>query len=192
MTRRRLTGLAVLLALAAAVFATATLAGGSSSGSFGRTDIQVRDDCDPRDPAWNMVGGCSIRRELGSVSFAEFNGELDSPLAAAVVGHQAWRNEPSYLKIERGFAVRVTNTGGRPHTFTRVAQFGGGKVPNPALNEGLMTAPECPGSLDMLPGQSIELTGLAVGNHRFMCCIHPWMRALIKVQPGAGSPDGGH
>ena len=83
MTRRRLIGLAVLLALAATVFATTTLAG-RSSAAFG-TDIAMRDDCDPRDPAWNMVGGCAPRRELGSVSLAEFAGENDSPLAAAVV-----------------------------------------------------------------------------------------------------------
>jgi hypothetical protein len=24
--------------------------------------------------------------------------------------------------------------------------------------------------------------GLAEGNHRFQCCVHPWMRALTKVQ----------
>jgi plastocyanin len=176
--------LAVLLALGAAVFATTTLAGRSSQASFfSNVDIAIEDDCDPRDLAWSAVGGCAQRREGGSVSLAEFAGENDSPLSAAVVGHQAWRNAPSYLKITVGTTVRVRNEGGRPHTFTRVAAFGGGKAPNPALNEGLMLAPECPGSLDLAPGQGVDLSGLAVGNHRFMCCIHPWMRALIKVQP---------
>jgi len=63
-----------------------------------------------------------------------------------------------------------------------VAAFGGGKVPSPALNKGLVTAPECPTSIDIAPGGSTVITGLAVGNHRFQCCIHPWMRALIKVK----------
>ena len=56
--------------------------------------------------------------------------------------------------------------------------------------EGLTTAPECPGSLDVAPGDSIKLSGLAVGNHRFMCCIHPWMRALVKVKEHSGKKRG--
>jgi len=185
MVRRRLMGFAVLLALGAAAFATTTLAGSSDDFSrfFGGANIAMEDDCDPRDPAWNAVGGCTPRREGGDVSLAEFAGENDSPLAASVVGHQAWRNDPSYLKVRLGANVLVRNEGGRVHTFTKVAAFGGGKAPAPALNEGLVTAPECPASLDVAPGESIEVSGLAVGNHRFMCCLHPWMRALIKVQP---------
>ncbi len=146
----------------------------------GRRFIAIRDDCDPKDPAWAPTGGCLLRR--GNVTFAEFARELDSPLAAAVIGHQAWRNDPSYLVVEAGKAIRVRNEGGRVHTFTKVAAFGGGKVPNPALNEGLVTAPECPSSIDIRPGGGMRTSGLAPGDHRFQCCIHPWMRALITVQ----------
>jgi plastocyanin len=187
MTRIRFLGLlATLLALSAAGFAAATPTSRSDDGD-GRKHIAMRDDCDPKDPAWAAVGGCDLKR--GDVSFQEFLGELDSPLALAVIGHQAWRNDPSYLKIRAGQTVRVKNEGGRVHTFTKVAAFGGGKVPNPALNEGLVTAPECPGSIDIAPGESTNVSGLAAGNHRFMCCIHPWMRALIKVKPH-GKDDG--
>lgn len=147
-----------------------------------RRNIAIRDDCDPRDPAWAPTGGCLLRR--GDVTFAEFNAEMNSALAASVVGHQAWRNDPSYIEIQAGNTVLVRNRGGRVHTFTEVAAFGGGKVPSPALNKGLVTAPECPTSTDIAPGGSTTITGLAVGNHRFQCCIHPWMRALIKVKPG--------
>ena len=142
--------------------------------------IAMRDDCDPTDPAWAPTGGCLLRR--GDVRFAEFAAELSSPFSLAVVGHQAWRNDPSYLKIFSGKRIRVRNEGGRTHTFTRVEQFGGGKVPNPALNKGLVTAPECPNSVDILPGEGAELSGLAPGNHKFQCCIHPWMRAMVKVK----------
>ena len=155
-----------------------------SDGSGGRRFIAILDDCDPRDvDGWRPTGGCALKR--GNVTFAEFARELDSPLAAAVIGHQAWRNEPSYLVVERGKTIRVRNDGGRVHTFTRVAAFGGGRVPPPAgaaLNEGLVTAPECPGSVDILPGGSARLSNLPSGDHRFQCCIHPWMRALITVQ----------
>jgi hypothetical protein len=34
----------------------------------------------------------------------------------------------------------------------------------------------------MLAGTSMTLAPLAPGNHRFQCCIHPWMRAIIKVE----------
>jgi hypothetical protein len=50
------------------------------------------------------------------------------------------------------------NTGGRVHTFTQVAQFGGGKAANPALNKGLVTSPECP-SVDVAPGDGIVVSG---------------------------------
>jgi plastocyanin len=150
--------------------------------------IAMRDDCDPTDPAWAPTGGCLLRR--GDVRFAEFSAELSSPFSLAVVGHQAWRNDPSYLEIFSGKRVRVRNEGGRAHTFTEVAQFGGGKIPNPALNKGLITAPECPNSVDIPPGGSTEVSALSAGNHKFQCCIHPWMRAMIKVKPHDDGEDG--
>ena len=184
MTRIRVLAIGAVLVLLAAAFAAATQAG-RSHGDKGRSaKIAIRDDCDPSDPTWATVGGCTLKR--GDVTLAEFLGELDSPLAASVIGHQAWRNDPPYLEVKAGSSIRVKNVGGRAHTFTEVAAFGGGKAANPALNEGLTTAPECPGSLDVAPGDSIKLSGLAVGNHRFMCCIHPWMRALVKVKQHSG------
>src|ERR687897_686798 len=84
-------------------FATAVALCALPSGSalahddHGRV-VVMRDDCDPNDPAWAPTGGCT--RKNGQVTFAEFAGELDSPLAAAVIGHQAWRTETSYLEVE--------------------------------------------------------------------------------------------
>ena len=141
--------------------------------------IAMRDDCDPDDPAWAPTGGCTLRD--GDVNLAEFGTELFSPLSAAVIGHQAWRNEPSYLKIETDQDVRVNNAGGRIHTFTEVANFGGGRVP--PLNMGLAPAPECASATDIAPGERVVITDLEAGNHRFQCCIHPWMRAIVKVKP---------
>ena len=140
--------------------------------------VVMRDDCDPDDPAWAPVG-CALTR--GDVDVAEFNGERSSPLSLSVIGHQAWRHDPSYLEIETDDDVMVKNRGGRPHTFTKVAQFGGGRVP--PLNQGLTPAPECATAPAVPPGGSVEITGLAAGNHRFQCCFHPWMRAIVKVQP---------
>lgn len=185
MTGFRAAAMAVLVLCLVAATAAATYAA-RSDDSNGKRRIVMRDDCDGRDPAWNTVpGGCTKKR--GNVSLAEFNSELDSPLAAAVIGHQAWNYDPSYLVIKQGKSVRVRNAGGRPHTFTKVAVFGGGVVP--PHNEGLVVAPECPASVTIPAGGSTTVSGLAVGNHRFMCCFHPWQRALIKVKARNGNND---
>jgi plastocyanin len=112
---------------------------------------------------------------------SEFQALLQSPLSKAVIGHPAWRNDPSYLKIETNQTVEVRNKGGRTHTFTEVAQFGGGRVP--PLNFGLQAAPECATAVNLPPGTETNVTGLSIGDHRFQCCVHPWMRTLIKVKP---------
>jgi len=82
--------------------------------------------------------------------------------------------------IEAGQSVRVTNEGGRLHTFTEVAAYGGGRVP--PLRVGLIPAPECLAmapSAELPPGATLTVDALAVGTHRFQCCIHSWMRAAI-------------
>ncbi len=152
-----------------------------ASDSDNDARVTLRDDCDPRDPTWAPTGGCALRR--GDVDRNEFNALVQSPLSNATIGHPAWRFDPSYLKIEADETVEVRNRGGRGHTFTEVAAFGGGFVP--PLNFGLTPAPECtPAAAPVLPpGAETNVTGLGVGNHRFQCCIHPWMRTLIKVKP---------
>ncbi len=140
--------------------------------------VTILDDCDPTDPTWAPTGGCAL--EEGDVNRAEFNALVASPLSLSTIGHPAWRNQPSYLTIEPDETVRVRNRGGRGHTFTEVAAFGGGLIP--PLNIGLTPAPECAAATVLPPDARTEVSGLSVGNHRFQCCIHPWMRALIKVK----------
>jgi plastocyanin len=162
----------------------ASLAVLNAKDHHGGRHIAILDDCDPSDPGWAPTGGCVLRN--GAVTEAEFGALLASPLSLSVVGHPAWRTEPSYLRLGGGKSVRVTNEGGRGHTFTPVAAFGGGRIP--PLNIGLTSAPECllpPNAADpyfVAPGGRLELDNLVAGDHRFMCCIHPWMRALIKVE----------
>jgi plastocyanin len=144
------------------------------------TNIAVMDDCDPSDPLWNTLGGCTLRK--GSVSVAEFASLLFSPLSGTIpVGHPSWRNEPAYVSTRAGRIVRARNWGGRTHTFTEVADFGGGFVAD--LNGSLDPAPQCnPAEVEFLaPGASVEIE-LAAGTHKFQCCIHPWMRAAVEVK----------
>lgn len=152
-------------------------------------NISVMDDCLPGDPAWNPTGGCTLKPHEGDVPFGEFGALLRSPLATIggapfLVGHPSWRNEPSHLTVNPGKTVRVTNHGGRGHTFTEVANFGGGFVG--VLNVGMTPAPECVSAtnrpIPLAPGATIELTASGAGLHKFECCIHPWMRATIRVE----------
>jgi plastocyanin len=141
-------------------------------------NIAVMDDCDPSDPTWNILGGCTLRKR--SVSVADFQNLLFSPLYGTIpAGHPSWRNEPSYVSTGVGRTVRAKNWGGRAHTFTEVANFGGGFVSQ--LNGSLDFAPECASAVVLPPGDSVEIEGLDAGTHKFMCCIHPWMRAAVDV-----------
>ena len=154
----------------------------ASRGSSENGKIALLDDCDPNDATWAPVGGC-LRRG-GDVTRAEFAAFLRSPLTVPpngiLVGHPSWRNEPSYLSMESDGDLRIKNEGGRRHTFTEVAQFGGGRVPG--FNIGLTPAPECgAGAVDLSPGARQAIGNLSIGVHRFMCCIHPWMRTVVRV-----------
>jgi plastocyanin len=148
-------------------------------------NISVMDDCLPRDPAWNPTGGCGLKPPQGDVSMAEFDTLLRSPLTIPanefLIGHPSWRNEPPHVTVKAGKTVHVRNRGGRGHTFTEVVDFGGGIVP--PLNIGLSPAPQCSqDAIPLAPGATVTLTNLAPGLHKFQCCIHPWMRATIRVE----------
>ena len=149
----------------------------------------ITDDCDPHDSDWVAVGGCF--RASGEVTRAEFRAANQN----GYPGHPAWRIVPAYVAEQSDDVIRVRNTGGRVHTFTEVARFGGGY--NPLLNPaGAIPAPECAtvdpvsGALSPAPaalattlgvGSEMRIEGLKPGTHNFMCCIHPWMRSTVKV-----------
>ena len=91
--------------------------------------------------------------------------------------------------LPRCLTVRVTNVGGEDHTFTEVTEFGGGFVPplngvgGPAGTVPLVPAAACleqPGIV--APGDTVQIKGLSPGVHKFQCCIHPWMRAVVDVE----------
>jgi plastocyanin len=157
--------------------------------------IAMKDDCDPNDATWAAApGGCLNKK--GDVTNAEFGMFLRSPLydnAAPgnppqlfLVGHPSWRNEPSHIVVEVGEHIHIKNEGGRPHTFTPVKDFGGGRVP--PLLVGTVMAPECAlplGATDpneVAPGDKLKLKATDEGIQRFQCCFHPWMRATVRVE----------
>jgi plastocyanin len=151
-------------------------------------NILMLDNCDPSDADYDPVGGCPQGgprpQYRGDVSVAEFFDLLFSPRAPGgqVIGHPSWRNEPSYITVRSGQTVRVSNRGGRVHTFTNVEDFGGGFVGD--LNGALLPAPECnPATVTFVEvGGTQQISGLDPGLQKFQCCIHPWMRAAIRVE----------
>lgn len=162
--------------LVGALIVLLVVIGGASYDAASHKRIAVLDDCKPN-ADWEPLGGCQL--EDGDVTRAEFDALLFSPLSLpSIIGHPSWRNEPGHLLVEPDRTVRVTNEGGRNHTFTEVANFGGGRVPQ--LNGTLLPAPECGPAPVLPPGASRDLK-LDDGLHRFQCCIHPWMRTTIRV-----------
>jgi hypothetical protein len=170
-------GLVVGIVLAVSFGWTAAATAGDEK-SVKKAKVEIYDDCDPTDPAWEPTGGCSL--EGGKVTFAEFAAQLFSSLGnGTLIGHPAWRMEPSYARLRSDGSLSAENEGGRTHTFTEVANFGGGVVPD--LNGLLTMAPECAQATFLDPGDEQEFEDLAPGDHLFQCCIHPWMRFLVKV-----------
>src|SRR5215510_1192318 len=114
--------------------------------------VAMLDKCDPATFAAAGIS-CAVLPHPADVTLQEFLALLFSPLIKTVVGHPAWRFEPSYLDIRPGQTLRVTNNGGEEHTFTEVTNFGGGSIallngavspPAPAGTVPLTRSPECP------------------------------------------------
>jgi len=69
-----------------------------------------------------------------------------------------------------------------------VKKFGGGFITD--LNAGEETVPECAGGFKnidvartrILQGSQLQVNGLSKGEHKFECCIHPWMRMTVDVK----------
>ena len=170
------TGLLVVLGLEGRESLSAQVTGNDNN-------MIMVDDCLPGDTRY--PSGCPLKAHEGDVSAPEFDDLLTSPLISSFVGHPSWRNEPGHLTTRAGRTVRLTNRGGTPHTLTRVEEFGGGSVG--LFNTGSTRAPECPstpaGITDAIPpGGEGTVAGLQPGLNKYQCCLHPWMRATIRVE----------
>ena len=164
-----------------APLANKQLAGASADrpGDDART-LRIYDSCDPA--TFNAVfNDPTICIKQGHVPFDRFIAELTRTQKAA-----QWRFAPQNVELNSGEGVFALNEGGEVHTFTRVAQFGGGILP--LLNDlsgNPTVAPECttleaddfvaPGALYTAELNTDEI-------QHFQCCIHPWMRADVKVK----------
>ena len=188
--KRRLTFQTVVwVALAAMAMLSLT---GNAGAVQGDKKIRLLDDCEPA--SFNAVLGDGACVGNGHTTFDEFIAEL-----AATQDAHKWRNQPSDMLINVGRPTFIENRGGEVHTFTPVAEFGGGFVNElNGISGNPIPAPECLNfaSIVFIPaggtdeGPTAGSPDLPVGSHKFQCCIHPWMRTIIEVHdPGShGSP----
>ena len=149
----------------------------------GEKKFRLEDDCEPT--TFNAVLGDGACIGNGHTTFDEFIAEL-----AATQDAHKWRNQPSQAHLNVGRPTLIENRGGEVHTFTPVAQFGGGFIPDlNGISGNPVPAPECLnfGGLVFIPAGGVEAgptagsSDLPVGVTRFQCCIHPWMRTVIEV-----------
>jgi hypothetical protein len=168
-----------------AVFAAVALLGLTIGAGAVEGDKKVRllDDCEP--VTFNAVLGEGTCIGNGHTTFAEFIEELEETQDV-----HKWRNQPSQMHLNIGRPTLIENRGGEVHTFTRVANFGGGFIPDlNGLSGNPVPAPECLnfGAIVFIPAGGVEPGPTAgsseapVGVSRFQCCIHPWMRTVVEV-----------
>jgi len=156
----------------------------AEQGSHGGTEIHTEDTCDPV-----TFGALCNPNSRGTTTLAQFNAELDATKRVA-----AWEYGGGQGRISLGQSLQVDNRGGETHTFSVVANFGGGRVP--VLNDrsgNTVVAPECVAganatNVDIKSGTGISVTTGASGaiktrgTFKVQCCIHPWMRTTVVVQ----------
>lgn len=141
--------------------------------------IKLFDDCDP--VTFAEIGGEGECVGNGHTTVNEFFEEIEATQEV-----HKWKNQPSEVKIEAGRQMEIENRGGETHTFTHVAEFGGGLLPD--LNElsgNPIPIPECFDFANIFVVRAgVVRVGplLPVGTHKFQCCLHPWMRTVIEVR----------
>jgi plastocyanin len=100
----------------------------------------------------------------------------------------SWHFAPGTVHLKEGQAIQAYNKGGEAHTFTEVPEFGGGFIDelNDLVGAG-DTVPQCDlfggAPIEFIPpGETSEAEVESKGTHKYMCCIHPWMRATVTVR----------
>jgi hypothetical protein len=160
---------------------------GGRGGGDAAELIRVEDDCDPAtfntDPTLPpescnpLFGGDTSPAEL----FAEVARDHEA---------DKWRFHPDETHIDRGQSLHVMSQGGEFHTFTPVATFGNGCIPDPRLDIGEAPVAECADfpalaqSTGLPSGGELTVTPGDVSEQLYQCLIHPWMRTTVDVRSG--------
>jgi hypothetical protein len=162
--------------------APAAVASAAREGAGIQADrlVAMNDNCDPASFNESLGPGACVRNQRG-MKFLTFIRVLTERQIVP-----AWNFNPEFTTVNFGDVFHARNFGGEVHTFTPVAQFGGGLVPE--LNElsGYDTiAPECLtlDEDDFVPAGGVYVTPADQrGTMLFECCIHPWMQTTAVVR----------
>lgn len=140
--------------------------------------ILILDQCDPNSFNAIIGPGTCVNRN-GGITFDVFIKLLEK--------HQtvpSWKFSPAVIHVAKEVTLPIVNIGGEVHTFTEVAEFGGGIVPDLNVLSGTpVPAPECLALAfaDFIPAGGQTTHTFTPGEHeKYMCCIHPWMRAETR------------
>ncbi len=193
MTRTRvlLSTPAALALVAAAVLPAHAAAAATTSAPASRTKpVLVRDYCDPASFNAALQQHVCDSHAGVTTTFPDFIGELQAKGRA-----DGWAFTPSRPYAVVGDVLRLQGKGGEFHSFTPVAHFGGGCVPELNALLGLTPVPECTQTVvvdgkkvpkiiatGIVPGQTVDVPVDATGTHRYQCLIHPWMHAVVQVR----------
>ena len=148
--------------------------------------IVAHDACEPNSFNAGIGEGTCVKH--GNVTLDEFVAELSATKTV-----QRWNFTPLQLTARLGVDVLGNNVGGEEHTFTPVKQFGGGVVDFlNALTGTPVKAQECltldeddlvaSGGKYLIEAGELEDVVDGSGIARVQCCIHPWMRATVRMQ----------
>jgi len=141
--------------------------------------VDMLDRCDP-DSFNEMFGDGTCLFDHQGVNVDSFLNVLGN---SGQIG--AWHFSPRQVQLKEGQAVQAHNSGGELHTFTEVDEFGGGFIqPLNDLTGNPVPAPECLApNLEFIPPGGANTPDVeSVGEHKYMCCIHPWMRTTVTVR----------
>jgi hypothetical protein len=142
--------------------------------------VEILDICDSASFNAVLGPGTCVRSASRRLTFQQFIHQLET-----IHTVPTWRNAPTDLHVAVGTQLVAKNFGGEAHTFTEVAAFGGGIVPQlNRLSNNPVPAPECLtlAPTDFLPprGQQVDDVD-AAGTELYQCCIHPWMRTTVHA-----------
>jgi hypothetical protein len=145
--------------------------------------VSMMDACDPT--TFNaVIGPGTCTRTGGGVTFDQFITQLGN---TGSVG--AWRFAPATMNVSVGQTLLAINRGGEAHTFTEVAHFGGGFIPDlNNLSGNPIPAPEClqiPSLVFVPPGGLVREEVHEAGTELYQCCLHPWMRVTVHANHGS-------
>jgi hypothetical protein len=139
--------------------------------------VSMMDACDG--PTFNLIVGPGTCARPDGVAFPDFIAQL---IANQFAG--AWHFAPGQTDAWLGDTLIAVNKGGEVHSFTRVAQFGGGVVDVlNVLSQSGPIVPECIAESTYVPPGGTDSESLdQTGELKFQCCIHPWMHTTVQVK----------